>query len=1331
MESEALVNGRFRKESVLGRGITGTAYLATDVSNGLAVVLKEPRQEIKARNELKQEARALRQFAAMAHAEPLVALVPKLIDAPEGPMGVVNYFAIEFLGESHIPGNDFERRRQRSFTAVELLRIWRDVLAVLSVAHRAGFMHSDLERKTDHVWIAARRVEPEGGASPPAAVRTKLIDWGMAGWPGDVGYNSPRTYVSDLEGSARLVYELWTGSPVGISVASAPAAGRPQDQDAWSLLSAACQTTNPPRWTAADQMLADVQRLLDAREAHIVRLLDAADQSLASDDCVRLIREALTLDPENPRARRLATEREIVVELRSAWVRLEAAYAAIRRLEPTAARDALAAREIAGRVRTAALQMPNPTLRVRQVTGNADSNIRAILLDSAEFDVVELAVAGIAAQRRGAPALGRFVDALRKHTHAGRRDALALAVLGEAVSDGPETPGDSLLSRDEASREALIDALARASGGVRLPSFVRACSDAAAASVKAARGVQLPDAQKRELVSVAMARAVAVSNAYDAMSGGAMQLHAAAVGDVSPLASRYEQVGPALESLGSVITNAESLRDARHQCAEALAAISRATAAFDVGDAGAARRALREIVVADPDVASELRRGPFVWVDSLSQIAVQVALLGSGTYEDRARRVDSVRSQAGALTQNVWAARALPWLHTYARGLTPIPATWDLRARSALWASEQVLRESLGHGVAVPSSDGDRYIRGALESIAHAEAELDRVKGPESDSVRGALRAALEQATVDEVARVPGSAGLVVGAILLRLAPVLGRAALPRSIADLDALRVAMLATNGWRSLVEARDAEYGSVSNDALAAMREASNWGQGLLAPFEEISTIADRWVSGTASPTEVSELLNRVSPGDTLQPRAAIAELADRVWHGASRTGAQGFRDFTARLALAAGEAANDIRQWQTDLRAAHDQDDPKLNARVVEDAQERLLNLRSSLETRVGVLDVGLGGSRWLAMEEEMVRLEGGGSGRAPDPALRVVSKLLVEIRDRHEAQVSGARSWALGIPWSIPAGMVVFALIGFGYIWWQADWDLGVLTDARRVPMLGNQVELWVPVALFWSAAALSAALFLFGARSRAPIVAAQISRSEASSWLSDLKLSAWVFAGGIFVMGFTLVSAVAVADPPGDAFVPRFDPTATATISATASAASATTPAGGRVATSTIAGVASGSFAGDISKAPATPDVCTAAWVMVTDRDHQPKTVSDLARACNMAPAALVTQNSGGGLTEKSTLRVGQKVFIPARTPTPTPTPMPSPTPVPNRECNEGTPMVVGPGDNPAKLYSRRVATSTFPVQTEWWKKTIDNSKHLTLNLDGTNLPAGGYICVP
>src|SRR5881227_1729039 len=179
--ADRLIAGRYRLDSLLGRGGMSEVWCATDTELGRRVALKllAPNEDI-ARFE--HEART---FAALAH--PNVTQVYDYGEADERPFMVLEY----------VPGGTLEERLRNGPLADE--QTWTvaaDIAAGLAHAHARGVVHRDL--KPSNVLF-----DEEG--------RAKLADFGIARLA--VGEGTPTEAGTMLGTAAYISPEQASGAP--------------------------------------------------------------------------------------------------------------------------------------------------------------------------------------------------------------------------------------------------------------------------------------------------------------------------------------------------------------------------------------------------------------------------------------------------------------------------------------------------------------------------------------------------------------------------------------------------------------------------------------------------------------------------------------------------------------------------------------------------------------------------------------------------------------------------------------------------------------------------------------------------------------------------------------------------------------------------------------------------------------------------------------------------------------------------------------------------------------------------------------------------------------
>ena len=201
-----LLGGRYRLESVAGRGGMATIYRAHDERTGTAVAVKVLRPEIAADRDLADRFRREALAASVLRHPNIVACLDTGTD-PVGP-----YLVMEL-----IEGEDLTTRLRRESTLppADVARIGLDVARALGVAHERGIVHRDV--KPGNILLAT-----DGRALVTDFGIARLADDAEGSVPGtilgSVQYFSPEqakgegtTAASDVYGLGLVMYEALTG----------------------------------------------------------------------------------------------------------------------------------------------------------------------------------------------------------------------------------------------------------------------------------------------------------------------------------------------------------------------------------------------------------------------------------------------------------------------------------------------------------------------------------------------------------------------------------------------------------------------------------------------------------------------------------------------------------------------------------------------------------------------------------------------------------------------------------------------------------------------------------------------------------------------------------------------------------------------------------------------------------------------------------------------------------------------------------------------------------------------------------------------------------------
>ncbi|MEO0650845.1 MAG: serine/threonine-protein kinase, partial [Planctomycetota bacterium] len=233
--------GRYRVESVLGRGGFGVVFAGRDTATGERVAIKRVHQS-GAGDTHAREAAALRLLRIQG--------VARLLDEFES--GEAAYFVMELVDGRPFPG---ESAMGPSWTALEPLL--RRLLAILARVHAEGFVHLDLKPQNVLVGPDGRVVVLDFGVS----VGRPFAPWDARerGQHGTLAYAAPEQLLggqkdarSDLYAVGAMVLEALTGQ--------APFAGALGSDDYVALRTAARPPIELPAETdpAAERFLAAV-----------------------------------------------------------------------------------------------------------------------------------------------------------------------------------------------------------------------------------------------------------------------------------------------------------------------------------------------------------------------------------------------------------------------------------------------------------------------------------------------------------------------------------------------------------------------------------------------------------------------------------------------------------------------------------------------------------------------------------------------------------------------------------------------------------------------------------------------------------------------------------------------------------------------------------------------------------------------------------------------------------------------------------------------------------------------------------------------------------------
>lgn len=197
----------------LGRGGMGTVFLARQRSLDQLVAVKVLRQELytaRAAQRFVEEARTL---AALPDHTQIVAVLD--VGETDG----LSYYVMEYVRGETLA----ERLRKGSLPSAEALKLGRDLLEALEVAHTAGVVHRDV-KPANVFWngkkallvdfgIAKRRPSRDSDSPPASGPSTE-----PGGREGTPDYMAPEQFapgaepspLSDLYSAALVVYEAYT-----------------------------------------------------------------------------------------------------------------------------------------------------------------------------------------------------------------------------------------------------------------------------------------------------------------------------------------------------------------------------------------------------------------------------------------------------------------------------------------------------------------------------------------------------------------------------------------------------------------------------------------------------------------------------------------------------------------------------------------------------------------------------------------------------------------------------------------------------------------------------------------------------------------------------------------------------------------------------------------------------------------------------------------------------------------------------------------------------------------------------------------------------------------
>ncbi|BAS18107.1 probable serine/threonine-protein kinase PknB [Arthrobacter sp. Hiyo8] len=203
-DSDALIAGRYRLGTLIGRGATASVYRAQDERLGRDVALKLFAPQLGGPDELARHENEMRLLATFNHPS-LVTLFDAGTDHrdPE--------HARTFLTMELIHGPDlYSRLRDRPLTTQDVAHIGADLASALEYVHGRGIIHRDIK--------PANVLLPEAPVGSP--IRPKLTDFGIARiiegtrltatgtMVGTAAYLSPEQATGSALGPASDIYSL-------------------------------------------------------------------------------------------------------------------------------------------------------------------------------------------------------------------------------------------------------------------------------------------------------------------------------------------------------------------------------------------------------------------------------------------------------------------------------------------------------------------------------------------------------------------------------------------------------------------------------------------------------------------------------------------------------------------------------------------------------------------------------------------------------------------------------------------------------------------------------------------------------------------------------------------------------------------------------------------------------------------------------------------------------------------------------------------------------------------------------------------------------------------
>jgi serine/threonine-protein kinase len=283
------LSDRYAIERELGRGGMATVYLARDLKHPRQVAIKVLRPELSATVGVDRFLREIDIAAQLSHPHILPLLDSGRTGTKPGPGGRVwhrpdgrtddlLYYVMPF-----VEGESLREKlaRERELPIADAVRILREVVDALTLAHSRGVIHRDI--KPDNVMLSGRHamVTDFGVAKAlsQASSNSELTSAGMA--LGTPAYMSPEQAVadeqidhrSDIYSVGALAYELLTGRPPFLGttpqmVLSAHVADPPDRvtkyrenvSPPFEHLVMRCLEKKPAdRWQSADELLAQLE----------------------------------------------------------------------------------------------------------------------------------------------------------------------------------------------------------------------------------------------------------------------------------------------------------------------------------------------------------------------------------------------------------------------------------------------------------------------------------------------------------------------------------------------------------------------------------------------------------------------------------------------------------------------------------------------------------------------------------------------------------------------------------------------------------------------------------------------------------------------------------------------------------------------------------------------------------------------------------------------------------------------------------------------------------------------------------------------------------------